>query len=127
MPSEYFYCPQCRRQLKKSAQAYVLGEMFSGGGSGIMMGDMPPNVTCPGCGAAIDAEKMIRGEYDGAGAGKWGWAEYLGLFIWAAAWIVIVNAWDAPWWAGLLGGLAAALALSMLISTISKRLKRAKS
>lgn len=58
--SETFHCPHCRIRLKKSPGASMLGEMQSG----IVFGSMPPSVTCPSCGGAIDTQKMIAGEYD---------------------------------------------------------------
>ncbi len=61
MPSETFYCPACRRSLTKSAAAFVLGEVRDGI---ILGGGMPESVTCPGCGARIDARAMIAGKYD---------------------------------------------------------------
>lgn len=60
MPSETFYCPHCKRQLTKSAQAYVMGE------SSYFIGleGIPPDVISPGSGSRIDNLKMIKGEYD---------------------------------------------------------------
>ncbi|MGB8364016.1 MAG: hypothetical protein ACLQUZ_16155 [Rhizomicrobium sp.] len=41
MPSETFHCPKCGRELKKSAQAYVLGELaHDKEASFVMMGEM---------------------------------------------------------------------------------------
>jgi hypothetical protein len=65
MPAETFYCPNCKRQLTKSAQAYVLGEsMTTPGAHFIALGSMPDTIKCPGCGGAIDNRKMLMGEYD---------------------------------------------------------------
>jgi hypothetical protein len=58
--SETFYCPHCRRQLTKSPLAFIRGEMERG----VIMGGDVPTVTCPGCGGAIDTQKMIDGKYD---------------------------------------------------------------
>jgi len=105
MPSETFYCPSCRRQLTKSAQAYVMGEMMSSKNSrGIFMGDMSAPISCPGCGAAINAQKMIMGEYDKTGGSASG---FLGFLFFAGAWFAICAIYRQPWWAGLIGGLVA--------------------
>jgi len=65
MPAETFYCPHCKRQLTKSAQAYVMGEsMTTPGAHFISLGRMPANMKCPGCGGEIDSKKMMLGEYD---------------------------------------------------------------
>lgn len=69
MPSETFYCPHCKRQLTKSAQAYIQGEILENKGYSISIGTdsskRSENVICPGCGGSIDYMKMIKGEYDG--------------------------------------------------------------
>jgi hypothetical protein len=64
MPSETFYCPQCKTQLTKSAQAYVLGEAYAHQATSFIMGSPPSDVICPACRGRIDAMKMIKGEYD---------------------------------------------------------------
>lgn len=65
MPAETFHCPHCRRQLTKSPQAYIMGEAMSRKDQPfIAIGEMAQRVTCPGCLGWIDAEKMMRGEYD---------------------------------------------------------------
>lgn len=65
MPSETFYCPHCKRQLTKSAQAYVLGEMMASKKSYFVgLGELSSTVVCPGCRGWIDTMKMIHGEYD---------------------------------------------------------------
>ncbi|TRX03224.1 hypothetical protein [Flavobacterium gawalongense] len=64
MPSETFYCPHCKRQLTKSAQHYVQGEILESKSPFISLGEPPLYVTCPACGGRIDTMKMIKGEYD---------------------------------------------------------------
>lgn len=117
MPSETFYCPRCRRQLTKSAQAYVMGEMMTSKNSrGIMMGDMSAPISCPGCGAAIDAQKMILGEYDGTGNSKFGFVVFAALIV---IWAAIVAGLDQPWWVGLIGGIVGAGLLEWVLQKIT--------
>jgi hypothetical protein len=102
MPSETFFCPRCKRQLTKSAQAYLLGEMTSTkDASFIQLGGLPDTVTCPGCGASIDARKMIAGEYDTMSSGASG---CLGVIAGIAAFSAIVFYFDLPWWVGVICG-----------------------
>lgn len=102
MPSETFYCPKCRRQLTKSAQAYVMGEVMSSKkASFVQLGGMAETVTCPGCGAAIDARKMIAGEYDGSAGGC------LGIILGIVVFGVLVLGYENPWWVGALGAVVA--------------------
>lgn len=123
MPSETFFCPRCRRQLTKSVQAYVLGErMDNKDSSGIFMSEMASAVTCPACGAAIDAQKMIRGEYDRQGGGSSG---VLAFVVLLGVWILIVAELDQPWWAGLIGGLVGAGLVDWLVSAIKKNKRKA--
>jgi hypothetical protein len=91
MPSETFFCPHCHRQLTKSAQAYVMGEMMgSGGGRYVGVGSgMAQTVTCPGCGGAIDADRMIRGEYDG-GRPMTGWEKLFNVVFLIAVVAVLI-------------------------------------
>ena len=77
MPSETFYCPHCKRQLTKSAQAYVLGEAIANKSHFISLGEKPTDVTCPGCGGRIDAMKMVEGAYDLDPVTQ----KYLGLYV----------------------------------------------
>jgi hypothetical protein len=122
MPSETFYCPRCRRQLTKSAQAYVLGEMMTNKDSqGFMMGDMSTPISCPGCGTAIDAQKMILGEYDGGGNSKFGCVAFVALI---AVWFAIVAGLDQPWWVGLIGGILGAGLLEWLLLKITAKKSR---
>lgn len=99
MPSETFYCPNCSRQLTKSAQAYVLGEMMSNEDANFIgLGEMPESVTCPGCGAAIDTKKMINGDYDHPlGWIGWtaGWPEWTAGVV---AFGALVGYFEWPWW-----------------------------
>lgn len=104
MPSETFYCPQCKRQLTKSAQAYVMGEVMGNKhASFIALGSLPETVTCPGCGCAIDTRHMIAGAYDSAGAGGSG---CLVTAVGIAACGVMVIGLEFAWWVGLMGALA---------------------
>ena len=122
MPSETFYCPRCHRQLTKSAQAYVMGEMMTNKNSrGILMGDMSTPISCPGCGAAIDAQKMMMGEYDGAGSSKSGCVAFIALI---AVWIGIVAGLDQPWWVGLIGGVVASVLFEWLFQKITGKKSR---
>ena len=93
MPAETFYCPHCKNQIKKSAQAYVMGESMASGGYFVALGGVPDTVRCPNCGGGIDNKKMMLGEYDvrprGAGGGRaFGFTIAVGLialacyFIW---------------------------------------------
>ena len=60
MPAENFHCPKCNWELKKSAQAYVLGESEQQKDAAFIgLGEIAKTVTCPGCGQAIDAQRMM--------------------------------------------------------------------
>jgi predicted RNA-binding Zn-ribbon protein involved in translation (DUF1610 family) len=107
MPSETFYCPNCGHQLTKSAQAYVLGEMMSTKDARFLgLGEMADSVTCPNCGASIDAKKMVLGEYDTMSGRTSGW---LGATTGIAAFAAIVFYFDLPWWVGVICGSVVAL------------------
>ena len=104
MPSETFYCPQCKRQLTKSAEAYVLGEVLGNkNASFIALGGLSETVTCPACECAIDTKQMIAGRYDSVGSGGSG---CLVSIVGIAAFGVIIIGLELPWWAGLMGALA---------------------
>lgn len=62
MPSETFYCPHCKSELTKSAQAYTLGAAYEN--ESLFILDLPADVICHGCGGSIDSMKMIKGEFD---------------------------------------------------------------
>jgi hypothetical protein len=65
MPEESFFCPHCNTRIKKSAQAYIMGEsMTTKGAHFISLGRPPDTAPCPSCGGAIDSQKMMMGEYD---------------------------------------------------------------
>ena len=65
MVAETFYCPHCKRQLTKTAQAYVMGEMMTNKDAHfVALGSMPEKSRCPGCGNEFDNRKMLVGEYD---------------------------------------------------------------
>src|SRR4051794_19017681 len=90
MKSEYFLCPHCRTQLRKSAAASVLGEA---GGFAVMGGT--PTVPCPACGQAIDTLKMIEGKYDESQ-----WAEIgnaLALVVWLFGTVILMMAGYGFW------------------------------
>ncbi len=74
MPAEHFYCPHCHSRIAKTAQAYVMGEMMANQNSRFIgLGGMAETITCPICRGAIDAGKMLRGEFDVKRGGGWGW------------------------------------------------------
>ncbi len=121
MPSETFYCPHCRRQLTKSAQAFVLGEMFKKKSGFIGLGDLPPDVTCPGCGGRIDAMKMIKGEYDIDPKVR----KMLPLYGWGIIAAIILFRFVVHWsWilsilAGIIAGMIAEQALAGLFRSVA--------
>ncbi len=120
MPSETFYCPRCHRQLTKSAQAYVLGEIMGSKKSGFIgLGELAETVTCPGCGTAIDTRKMIAGDYDRPGGRGGCLGPIAGLATFAGA----VFYFDLPWWGGLICGFIAGLLAEIVSSKL--RAKRA--
>jgi hypothetical protein len=94
MPEESFFCPHCNNRVKKSAQAYIMGEsMTTKGAHFIALGGIPDTMRCPSCGHDIDYKKMIMGEYDarpgGSGSGGAlrfvilaGLAALVAYFIW---------------------------------------------
>jgi hypothetical protein len=128
MPSETFFCPRCKRQLTKSAQAYVYGEMMADKDANfIMMGSIAQNVTCPGCSCTIDAHKMILGEYDYA----YGTPRKSGKAETATFWILFIGLWalfcmglDWPWWGGLLGGFACGGVVFIIVGTIMGKMRK---
>ncbi|MBI3296542.1 MAG: hypothetical protein HYZ75_00140 [Elusimicrobia bacterium] len=61
MAATHFRCPRCRRMLEKGAAAFVLGSV---GYAPKAEDPLPPSVTCPGCGFAIDTADMIAGRLD---------------------------------------------------------------
>jgi hypothetical protein len=119
MPSETFYCPRCKRQLTKSAQAYVLGEMMSTKDARfIQLGGLSDTVTCPGCGASIDARKMIAGEYDSIDGGASG---CLGVIVAAVAFFIIIRD-EFPLWATAI----CAIAIGILVQLGWNKLRAKK-
>jgi len=72
MPAEAFYCPHCKNRIKKSAQAYVMGESMASGGYFVALGGVPDTVRCPSCGGGIYNKKMMMGEYDARSGGAGG-------------------------------------------------------
>lgn len=121
MPSETFYCPHCKRQLTKSAQAYVLGEIIKSRAPFMGLGEMAPFVTCPGCGGRIDSMKMVKGEYDYNSED--GWTIIMVLVIIAAVLVLkLVLHWS--WVAAVLAGLIGGALLVLLLSEIFKGKKK---
>ncbi len=106
MPSQNFYCPHCRQQLTKSAQAYVLGEAIAQKSTFIGLGEMAPYVTCPGCGGRINSMKMIKGEYDLHPAEqKYFWVVLLGMLIGILFFkFVVYWSWVASFFVGAIAG-----------------------
>ncbi|MBI5856159.1 MAG: hypothetical protein HZB42_00810 [Sphingobacteriales bacterium] len=106
MPSETFYCPHCKRQLTKSAQAYVMGEAMANNSTFISMGNKPSDVTCPGCGGRIDAMKMIKGEYDlHPTEQKYFWIVLLGMLVGIPFFKFVVHwSWVASFFVGAIAG-----------------------
>jgi hypothetical protein len=121
MPLETFYCPHCKRQLTKSAQAYVLGEIIKSRAPFMGLGEMAPFVTCPGCGGRIDSMKMVKGEYDYNSED--GWTIIMVLVIIAAVLVLkLVLHWS--WVAAVLAGLIGGALLVLLLSEIFKGKKK---
>ena len=125
MPSQTFYCPHCKRQLTKSAQAYVLGEAIEQKSTFIGFGEIPPDVTCPGCGNRIDAMKMIKGGYDlDHITQKYSWLYMLGIF--GAPFIfkfVFHWSWVASVFVGIFAGaIAAQIIVEVIKLSDSKRI-----
>lgn len=121
MPSETFYCPHCNRQLTKSAQAYVLGEIVKSKAPFLGLGEMAQYVTCPGCGGRIDSMKMVKGEYDYNSAD--GWTTLMVLVVIAAVIILrFVLHWS--WVAAVLTGLIGGALLVQLLSEIFRGKKK---
>ena len=121
MPSETFYCPHCKRQLTKSAQAYVLGEIIKSRAPFMGLGEMAPFVTCPGCGGRIDSMKMVKGEYDYNSEDGWTIIKVL-VIIAAVLVLKLVLHWS--WVAAVLAGLIGGALLVLLLSEIFKGKKK---
>jgi hypothetical protein len=59
MPAETYFCPHCKRQIKKSAQAYIMGESLTTKGAHfVALGGIRDIVPCPSCGGEIDNMTM---------------------------------------------------------------------
>ena len=85
MPAETYFCPHCKRRIKKSAQAYLMGEsMTIEGAQFVALGGVRDIVPCPSCGGEIDNMKMMRGEYDARPGGSGGGGGRIGYFVIAA-------------------------------------------
>lgn len=59
MKSEYFYCPRCKTQMKKSPAVWMMGEAENFISLGV-----DSTTTCPACGCTIDVKSMSDGKYD---------------------------------------------------------------
>ncbi len=125
MPSETFHCPHCGRELKKSAQAYVLGEIMRNKDARLIgMGAPAETVTCPGCGAVIDAQKMMRGDYD-SGATNAGCIT--GLVVFAAGIAVLFYfGWTDDMWAAVLPLIAVGAGAAWGVSWLERRFRQAR-
>ena len=130
MASQHFYCPHCKRKLTKSAQAYVLSEVFEGGEHNFIgLGELPPYVTCPGCGGRISSMKMVKGDYD-----KYrkreplfsviAWVFYTGGSLLAAILLKKNFHWD--WWLAILVGLFAGFFTGDVVAKMVEVLVRKK-
>jgi hypothetical protein len=91
MPEETYYCPHCKKRIKKSMQAYLMGESMTSGGHFAALGGTPEIVECPNCGGDIDNNKMMLGEYDArsgsAGGRAFGFIIVAGLIVLAVYFI----------------------------------------
>jgi hypothetical protein len=121
MPSETFYCPHCKRQLTKSAQAYVLGEIVKSKAPFMGLSGMAPYVSCPGCGGRIDSMKMVKGEYDYNSAD--GWTVLMVLLIIAAV-IIFKFVLQWSWVAAIIVGLIGGVLLIQILSEFFKGKKK---
>ncbi|HEV7780864.1 MAG TPA: hypothetical protein VGO58_06340 [Chitinophagaceae bacterium] len=120
MSSQTFYCPHCKKQLTKSAQAYVLGEAYAHQTTTFIMGSPPADVHCPGCGGRIDSMRMIKGEYDGGRdqeADKYSGYYVVGMIIMP---FIFRFAFHWSWVASILVGLFAGVVAVQLILEIMK-------
>jgi hypothetical protein len=118
MPSETFYCPHCKRQLTKSAQAYVLGEILKSKAPFMGLGGMAPYVSCPGCGGRIDSMKMVKGEYDFNSVDGWT------VLLIIAAVIVFKFVFHWSWVAAIIVGLISGVLLIQILSEFFKGKKK---
>jgi DNA-directed RNA polymerase subunit RPC12/RpoP len=118
MPSETFYCPHCKRQLTKSAQAYVLGEILKSKAPFMGLGGMAPYVSCPGCGGRIDSMKMVKGEYDFNSVDGWT------VLLIIAAVIIFKFVFHWSWVAAIIIGLISGVLLIQILSEFFKGKKK---
>lgn len=119
MPSETFYCPNCKRQLTKSAQAYVLGEIAQNPNSRFIgLGAPAEHVTCPACGHAIDALRMIGGDFDSEMSRP---GMLIGSVCGLAGAVVLSVYGDVTWWIAGAIGLAIAGAIGQLVTRYRSR------
>lgn len=63
MAAEHFICPNCKTTIPKPIQLQVLGDVASGGGSFIAMGETD-KLTCPRCRHPIPKMGIIEGKFD---------------------------------------------------------------
>lgn len=123
MPAETFYCPHCNRQLTKSAQAYVLGEIIKSKSPFMGLGGMAPYVSCPGCFGKIDSMKMVKGDYDFNTEEGW---TVLSILITIAAIVVFKFVVGWSWVAAVLVGLIGGVVLGQIIAQLFKGKKKSR-
>ncbi len=113
MPSETFYCPHCRHQLRKSAKAYVMGEAYATNSPFLNLGFPPGEDFCPDCRGKIDVMKVISGEYDIDPT----ISKYINLYFIMVIIAIIVFKWVCKWsWVGsILVGIIAGLIIAQVI------------
>ncbi len=123
MPAETFYCPHCNRQLTKSAQAYVLGEIIKSKSPFMGLGGMAPYVSCPGCFGKIDSMKMVKGDYDFNTEEGW---TVLSILITIAAIVVFKFVVGWSWVAAVLVGLIGGVVVGQIIAELFKGKKKSR-
>lgn len=123
MPAETFYCPHCNRQLTKSAQAYVLGEIIKSKAPFMGLGGMAPYVSCPGCFGKIDSMKMVKGDYDFNTEEGW---TVLSILITIAAIVVFKFVVGWSWVAAVLVGLIGGVVVGQIIAELFKGKKKSR-
>jgi hypothetical protein len=108
MKSEYFHCPHCRTQLKKSAAAWVLGE------AGGYVAGSPP-ISCPACRRSLDAQALIDGKYDESAWSEIGTLVFLLLLLIGTPLQMMAG---RGFWVSLGSSFAAGLAVVVLLALV---------
>jgi hypothetical protein len=100
---ETFHCPNCGRELKNGRQATVIGRIRRDREASFLgLGQPVKTITCPGCGFAIECERILHGEHEIGFTPTGGWiALIVGLPTALALWAFD----DAEWWQGAVLGL----------------------